>query len=255
MDAASSTLWRRSRLTRAAFNAIYDRFVRPGGFHELNSYYAVSRERYFLTLSYLADLELPQPAKVLDVGGGQFAILASKLFDDDATVGDMGDDFRAPADAAGVNFTVCNLLHDDPPSFKGAFDVVVLAEVVEHLPMPPYLILRKIRGWLKPGGFLLLTTPNLFRLRNLARMVAGRDLFDTFMLPRDGVSLGHQTEYSATHLAWHIAEAGFTIERLEHDQLGQTGFSWKARAARKLLAPLRLRTIWREELVAIARNP
>ena len=86
MDAASSTLWRRSRLTRAAFNAIYDRFVRPGGFHELNSYYAVSRERYFLTLSYLADLDLPQPAKLLDVGGGQFAILASKLFGDDASL-------------------------------------------------------------------------------------------------------------------------------------------------------------------------
>jgi len=45
MDATSSILWRRSKLTRAAFNAVYDTFVRPGGFHELNSYYSVSRER------------------------------------------------------------------------------------------------------------------------------------------------------------------------------------------------------------------
>jgi 2-polyprenyl-3-methyl-5-hydroxy-6-metoxy-1,4-benzoquinol methylase len=246
---------RRSRLTRAAFDTAYDTFVRPGGFHELNSYYQISRERYFLTLGYLADLDLPHPAKLLDVGGGQFAILASKLFGDEATVGDIGDDYRAPADAAGVSFTVCNLLEDDPPSFKGDFDVVVLAEVVEHLPVPPYVILGKMRTWLKPGGALLLTTPNLFRLRNLVRMVRGRDLFDTFMLPRNGVSLGHQTEYSADHLAWHIREAGFTLERMEHDQLGATGFSWKARAARKLLAPLRLRKVWREELVAIGRNP
>jgi hypothetical protein len=75
------------------------------------------------------------------------------------------------------------------------------------------------------------------------------------MLPRNGVSLGHQTEYSAKHLGWHIREAGFTLERMEHDQLGATGFSWKARTARKLLAPLRLRKAWREELVAIGRNP
>jgi SAM-dependent methyltransferase len=246
---------RRSKLTRSAFDAVYDTFVRPGGFHELDSYYEISRERYFLTLGYLADLDVPEPAKVLDVGGGQFAILASKLFGDDATIGDISEAYRKPADTAGVGFTVCNLLDDDPPSFKNAFDVIVLAEVVEHLPMPPYLILGKVRGWLKPGGALLLTTPNLFRLRNLARMVRGRDLFDTFMLPRNGVSLGHQTEYSAAHLGWHVREAGFTLERMEHDQLGATGFSWKARAARKLLAPLRLRKAWREHLVAVGRNP
>ena len=247
--------FRRSKLTRSAFNAAYDEFVRPGGFHELDSYYALSRERYFLTLAYLADLDLPEPAQLLDVGGGQFAILASKLFGDEATVGDIGDAFRAPADAAGVTFTVCNLLDDDPPSFKAAFDVIVLAEVIEHLPVPPYLILRKVRSWLKPGGALLLTTPNLFRLRNVVRMIRGRDPFDIFMLPRDGVSLGHQTEYSAQHLGWHIREAGFILERMEHDQLGQAGFSWKARIARKLLSPLQVRKAWREELVAVGRNP
>lgn len=246
---------RRSKLTRSAFDAAYDRLVRPGGFHELNSYYDTSRERYFRTLGYLADLDLPDPAKVLDVGGGQFAILASALFGDDATVGDIGDDYRAPADEAGVKFTVCNLLEDDPPSFKGAFDLVILAEVVEHLPVPPYLVLSKVRGWLKPGGMLLLTTPNLFRPRNVVRMMLGRDPFDTFMLPRDGVSLGHQTEYSARHLGWHVREAGFTLERMEHDQLGATGFSWKARLARRLLAPLGWRKAWREELVAVGRNP
>ena len=246
---------RRRKLTRSAFNQAYDQFVRPGGFHELNSYYERSRERYFLTLRYLAELDLPEPAKLLDVGGGQFAILASKLFGDEGTVGDIGDAYRAPADAAGVNFIVCNLLDDDPSSFRGAFDLIVLAEVVEHLPVPPYLILAKVRTWLRPGGLLLLTTPNLFRLRNLARMALGRDPFDNFMMPRDEVSLGHQTEYSARHLAWHIKEAGFSLERLEHDQLGQAGFSWKARVARKLVAPLQLRKAWREELVAIARNP
>jgi SAM-dependent methyltransferase len=249
------TASRQAKLTRSAFVQVYDQFVRPGGFHELDSYYEASRERYFLTLRYLADLDLPEPAKLLDVGGGQFAILASKLFEDNATVGDIGDAFRAPADAAGVNFTVCNLLDDDPPSFQGAFDVIILAEVVEHLPVPPYLILAKVRSWLKPGGLLLLTTPNLFRLRNLARMALGRDPFDIFMLPRDGISLGHQTEYSAQHLVWQIREAGFTLQRLEHDQLGQAGFSRKARLARKLVAPLQLRKVWREELVVIARNP
>lgn len=246
---------RRSPIDPAAFDAVYDQFVRPGGFHERDGYYTISRDRYFLTLGYLADVGLPQPPKILDVGGGQMAILAAKLLGADATIGDISDDYRAPADKAGCAFAVCNLLEDDPPAFKGAFDMVVLAEVVEHLPMPPYLILQKVRSWIKPGGALLVTTPNLFRLRNLARMIRGRDLFDTFMLPRNDVSLGHQTEYSAKHLGWHIREAGFTLELMKHDQLGATGFSFRARLARKLLAPLQLREAWREELVAVGRNP
>jgi len=246
---------RTAQLTRSAFDAVYDGFVGPGGFHELDSYYTISRERYWRTLGYLAQIDAPRPAKLLDIGGGQFAILATKLFGDEATIGDIGDDYRAPADAAGVEFTVCNLLEDDPPAFKEGFNVIVLAEVIEHLPVPPYLILTKLRSWLKPGGALLLTTPNLFRLRNVVRMLRGRDPFDTFMLPRPGISLGHQTEYSAAHLGWHIREAGFELERMEHDQLGATGFSWRARVARKLLAPLRIRKAWREGLVAVARNP
>jgi SAM-dependent methyltransferase len=246
---------RQSKLSRARFNTVYDEFVKPGGFHELNSYYEISRERYFLTLGYLAEIDLPSPAKVLDVGGGQFAILASKLFGDQATIGDISDAFRSPADEAGAEFQVCNLLDDDPPAFKSAFDLVILAEVVEHMPLPPYVVLNKVRSWLRPGGALLVTTPNLFRMRNLIRMVRGRDPFDRFMLPRADVGVGHQTEYSADHLAWQVREAGFIIERLEHDQLGQTGFSTAARVGRMLLAPLRLRKIWREELVAVARNP
>lgn len=250
-----SALARKTTLTRARFNEAYDAFVKPGGFHELNSYYEISRERYWLTLRYLTEIDLPAPAKVLDVGGGQFSILASKLFGDEATIGDISDEFRGPADDAGVAFQVCNLLEDDPPSFKNAFDLVVLAEVVEHMPLPPYIVLQKVRSWLRPGGALLITTPNLFRLRNLIRMVRGRDPFDRFMLPRADVGVGHQTEYSADHLAWQLKEAGFVVERMELDQLGQTGFSAKARLARLVLSPLRLRKAWREELVAIGRNP
>lgn len=246
---------RQSLLTRARFNSVYDEFVKSGGFHELNSYYDISRERYFLTLRYLAELDLPAPAEVLDVGGGQFSILASKLFGDEATIGDISDTFRGPADEAGVAFQVCNLLTDDPPAFKSSFDLVVLAEVVEHMPVPPYVVLSKVRNWLRPGGALLITTPNLFRLRNIARMLRGSDPFDRFMLPRTDVGLGHQTEYSADHLAWQLREAGFIVERMEHDQLGATGFSKSARLARLILAPLRLRKAWREELVAVGRNP
>jgi len=249
------TTARRAELTRAKFDAAYERFIRTAGFFEPDGYYDISRERYWLTLCYLADVRLPRPAEILEIGGGQMAILASKLFGDHGVVGDISENYRAPVDAADVPWEKINLMEDDPAAMKGRFDAIVLAEVIEHLPIPPYVILGKLRTWLKPDGVVFLTTPNLFRLRNLIRMAAGRDPFDRFILPRPDLGLGHQTEYSADHLGWQIREAGFILERMEHDQLGATGFSWKARLGRAMLAPLRLRAKWREGLVAVGRNP
>jgi len=249
------TTARRADLSRAKFDDVYERFIRTAGFFEPHGYYDISRERYWLTLNYLAEVRLPRPADILEIGGGQMAILAAKLFGDRGVVGDISESYRAPVDAAGVAWERVNLMEDDPPAMKGRFDAIVLAEVIEHLPIPPYVILGKLRTWLKPDGVVFLTTPNLFRLRNLIRMAMGRDPFDRFILPRPDRGLGHQTEYSADHLGWQIKEAGFTLERMEHDQLGATGFSAKARLGRALLAPLRLRKKWREGLVAVGRNP
>ncbi|MDO8944621.1 MAG: hypothetical protein Q7U75_15670, partial [Desulfobacterales bacterium] len=76
---------------------------------------------------------------------------------------------------------------------------------------------------------------------------------DRFMLPQPGQGLGHQLEYSANHLSWQIERAGMSRIFIEHDELGRVGHSPGARLARRLLAPLRLRPIWRDGLVAAAR--
>jgi len=240
---------------RENFDTIYDEYVLDGGFFEEGDYYERARERYWHTLLYYAALDLPHPVDVLEVGGGQLAILSNKIFGDRATVGDVSSEYSQSITSAGLPLVVCNLLKDDPPEFKGRFHMVGLFEVIEHIPQPGYVVLSKVATWLRPGGFILLTTPNLFRLRNLARMVACRDLFDHFLYPEPGQGLGHQLEYSADHLRWQIERAGLEAVTIAHDQLGQSGHSKFARAARRLTAPLRLRDKWKEGLVAVARRP
>lgn len=51
---------------------------------------------------------------------------------------------------------------------EGAYDVVVAAEVVEHLYYPE-IVFAKVARALKPGGVLLGTVPNAFSLKNRAR--------------------------------------------------------------------------------------
>lgn len=47
----------------------------------------------------------------------------------------------------------------------GRFDAVVLGQIIEHCAYPEDLILKTLR-WLKPAGWLLLTTPNACMFRN-----------------------------------------------------------------------------------------
>jgi 2-polyprenyl-3-methyl-5-hydroxy-6-metoxy-1,4-benzoquinol methylase len=53
------------------------------------------------------------------------------------------------------------------------FDVVVCADVLEHLAQPERL-LEKIRAWLAPGGTLLVSLPNVANISVRAALAAGR---------------------------------------------------------------------------------
>ena len=58
----------------------------------------------------------------------------------------------------------------------GAFDAVLFCEIIEHLLVDPAAVLREIKRVLRPGGVLVLATPNVSSLENVARRVAGENI-------------------------------------------------------------------------------
>ena len=44
--------------------------------------------------------------------------------------------------------------------FDGSFDYVLCGDILEHL-KDPYTLVRRINSWLKPGGFLICSLPNV----------------------------------------------------------------------------------------------
>ena len=58
-------------------------------------------------------------------------------------------------------------------TWDAPFDVVVCADVLEHLPRPEELLAR-IRAWLAPGGFLLVSLPNVANVTVRAGLLLGR---------------------------------------------------------------------------------
>lgn len=62
---------------------------------------------------------------------------------------------------------------DDPLAFMDAtFDVVVIGELLEHI-REPQRLLDQAHRVLRPGGTLVGSTPNGFRLKNRLRFLAG----------------------------------------------------------------------------------
>ena len=239
---------------RTRFDKIYDSYVIGAGFCESDEYYRLEKERYWRSVTLLRCLDFPVPAKILEIGGGQMALLCKLLFDDDCRVGDISQQYVAPLRNVGIEHVNFNLMDPEASKkIKDQFDVIVLLEVIEHIPLPAHVIIERIKPLLKRNGLLFLTTPNLFRLRNLIRMALGIEFLDRFTIPQSGEGLGHQLEYTADHLRWQLVRAGMEIVTLSHDSLGRGGHSLRARYARKLLAPFNLRPIWRDGLVAAAR--
>lgn len=94
----------------------------------------------------------------------------------------------------------------------GPYDVIVFAEVIEHLYTAPELVLGYLRTLLAPGGLLLLQTPNALALRKRVKMLLGRHPFERIRIARDNP--GHFREYTEGELRELVASAGFAVDQV-----------------------------------------
>jgi len=237
------------------FDAAYDRLIcdshYPFGTPE---YYARYKSRYSALVERFCELAPPQPVDVLDVGGGQLALLVSTLWKDRTAVSDLpGQPQLEYLQKFGVTPVPWNLCTGMQP-VTGQYDFVFFSEVIEHLPIPGYIALRQLRLALRSGGILICSTPNLHRVRNIVYMACGLPIFDHMQEAGDG-SLGHVIEYSAEHLRWQLERAGFQQCSVEYRQMHHSPTRPLHRMMAALGYPLFLVPRFRDNLLAVASAP
>lgn len=240
-------------VSKTEFIAAYDSEVQGRKFVEDLPYYRQSRERFWQAFRRIADLGLPAGSRAMDVGGGITGVLLAKLLDFDVIVADVIETARQDVEELGLSFVRMDLFRDEEPKVTG-LDLVVLQEVIEHIPQPPYIVMRRIQRMLAPQGYLFLTTPNGHRFRNLVYMALGREILDTYRYPGEGEGLGHQHEYTLKQLLWQAREAGFDVIEAEHYRDGWRGASPLAKAVRLLIYPLETVPHFRNSLAMMLRN-
>jgi SAM-dependent methyltransferase len=237
------------------FDSLYERYICHEDFHFGGSaYYRRYRSRYKECIHRFAMLAPPHPVDVLDVGGGSLALMCLKLWGDRATVADLPGMHMSYMASQGVEAVPWNLLKGEAP-FTSQFDFVFFSEVIEHLPVPGYIALERLRKVLRSGGVIICTTPNLYRLRNVVYMALGRKIFDYFQYPDQDVALSHVLEYSRDHLEWQFKKAGFAKCRVEYSQMHHSPTKLIHRPLAWIGYPLHFVPRWRDNLIAVGQAP
>jgi SAM-dependent methyltransferase len=234
----------------AAFDRAFTELVSGFRWQEDRSYYPRYRTRYEAILRSFAENAPDRGLDVLDIGGGQFAYLAKVLWGDQGCVADVNDGCFADLRAHGIDAFQWDVALEDPPADR-QFDAIFFSEVIEHLPVPGHVALRRLRTLLRPDGLLLCSTPNLYRLKNVVYLLRGRQLFDHFDLPGER-GYGHVLEYSAEHLSWQFRRAGFVDCAIELRDFTHTPNERFDRVLSSIGAPLRRIPRYRDNLLAVA---
>ncbi len=110
-----------------------------------------------------------------------------------------------------VEFRHFNIELDRFPYEDGSFGLVLFCEILEHLVEDPVAVLTEINRVTEMGGHLVLTTPNVARAENMARLLNGDNLYDPYS--GFGPYGRHNREYTLDELRQLLAFSGFDFER------------------------------------------
>jgi SAM-dependent methyltransferase len=162
------------------------------------------------------------PALIVDVGCGDGAatLLAAQVNPGHRIVGlDWSADSLRRARSRGLTVVRAEVEPAGLPIASGCADVVVMSELIEHL-VDPDSALEEVRRVLKPGGALLLSTPNLAAWYNRGLLALGvQPLFTEVSLRgvfgRPGSQVaGHLRVFTSRALIGLLAARGFGSIRL-----------------------------------------
>lgn len=199
--------------------------------------------RYALLLELVQRLE---PESILVVGPSYESVLLRDSIPG-ARVNTLGwEDHRFPR-VEGERHVQHDLNELGYPELE-PHDVVVCAEVIEHLHVSPVPVLRFLATALADDGRLVLQTPNATALPKRLRMLLGRNPYDP--IRDEPGNPGHFHEYTVGELRAAVEAAGLEITEL----LTANYFDHGSRKNRvyRALAPVLPGTL-REGITVVAR--
>ncbi len=177
------------------------------------NYFQSHRNRYIHELSNLVSLY--SNSHILEIGSSplHMTILMKKSGMNVTGIDIAPERLSELLDKYDLEVLKCDIEKQHLPFGDGIFDLVILTEVFEHLRIDPIFTIGEICRTLKPGGKLLLSTPNLYSYFNRVNYLKGRafdDPYNEFGKLHSIGHMGHVRLYAAHQLKNFLLKTGFT---------------------------------------------
>lgn len=98
------------------------------------------------------------------------------------------------------------------PKDLPVYNIIIMAEVIEHLYTSPTGVLRFLKKILFDEGVLIIQTPNAVSLMHRIKMLLG---YNPFELIREGKNPGHFRELTLREIHYYAAKTGFIIDKYD----------------------------------------
>ena len=238
-----------------------------------------NRDRLYTALRSAFRYFPTEPFTIADIGvypGSLLRLLRAFLSEECQFIGIglmISDDFRrAMAESCGAEILTANL---DPRNeqLKGkgypariplddrSVDFAFALEIIEHMVSPVHVLEEAFRI-LKPGGHLLITTPNVTRIGNVFKLLVGRSNFDR-LTPidywnEDDEWRPHFREYTLPEIAGLFRRAGFEVVE-QRQYIGEDTHENVKSTLQRLIdlakIPFYIVPHFRGSLLAVGRKP
>jgi 2-polyprenyl-3-methyl-5-hydroxy-6-metoxy-1,4-benzoquinol methylase len=179
---------------------------------DISTYFDTARDRYQFALQLIVDRP---KGKVLDLGCAPGHV-SMALFNAGFEVFgiDLNTEYlkKYPSQAWVERLKINHVAfeHEAIPHPDGFFEYVIFTEVLEHIAVTdPLKILLEIKRVLKPGGLMVLSTPNVANISNVLALIKGDNIFwdpEIFYGSLDR----HNREYTPREVVDLIAKADFS---------------------------------------------
>lgn len=235
----------------------------PGTFSEDQKRYLQIHEPRFQKVISLIGQHLPETeeVKILDVGPSVLTEMIQNRFTDAAieSLGIKGEGRDGGHLPKGVTD---NILHHEFDlnlsetaekwTQPGKYELIVCAEVIEHLYTAPEHLFRFLKSLLKNDGILILQTPNAAALIKRLTLLGGKNPYERIRLNNENP--GHFREYTSEELLSLARDAGFVIEVITIENYFRLlPVTWKVRSYRAL--QLLMGKNWKDGITLVLRNP